>query len=164
MVNRQMAHNYLRNKVENASPIGRIMILMEACFRFMDQSIRALEKGDKVAFVERNIKAQNIIRELRNSLNLEVDEKIAGGFYNLYNFMLKQLMQSVRTKKIEPINNVKKQLDQLYQAWKTAEQKGLGKDIKRAEERTQKDGSMVRRINGTESQYLQANAGLNVIS
>jgi len=165
MVNNHLAQSYLKNKVENATPIGRILILFEACFRFLEQSREALIRGDKLTFVERNIKAQNIVREFRNSLNLDINEKIAAGLYRLYNYVLKQLMQSVRTKKVEPITDARKILDQLYQSWKQAEKQGLGKDIKRCEERAQTgQASIVRKVRGSETQYMQANEGLNIIS
>jgi flagellar protein FliS len=165
MVNNHIAQNYLKNKIENATPIGRILILFEACFRFLDQACDALEMGDKITFVDRNIKAQNIVREFRNSLNLDLNEKIAAGFYRLYNYVLKQLMQSVRTKKAEPIKDARKILDQLYQSWKQAEKQGLGKDIKRYEDRVKTgEATNVRKIRGSSAQYLQTSAGLNIVS
>jgi flagellar protein FliS len=165
MVNNYVANSYLQNKVESASPIGRILLLFEGCFKFIDKSRDALKAGDKVTFVEKNIRAQNIIRELRNSLNLDVDEKIAGGLYSLYNYLLKQLMQSVRTRTIAPLDEVSKHLQTLYESWKKAEAQGLGRDIKRPEERAKsKDLGLTRTFQAKESHYLKASAGLNLVS
>jgi len=164
MVNNFTRNNYLQNKIESATPIGRILVLFEGCFKFIDKSKEALIAGDKVTFVEKNIRAQNIVRELRNSLNLDIDEKMAGGLYNLYNYLLKQLMQSVRTRTVGPLNEVRGHMDSLYKSWKQAEEQGLGKDIKRTEERKNvEQGGVVRKVRATESQYLKASAGLNFV-
>ncbi|MBU1863476.1 MAG: flagellar export chaperone FliS [Candidatus Omnitrophica bacterium] len=163
-INQRIRLEYLRNKVESASPIGRIIILCEACLKFLFCAKEALVRGDKIVFVENNIKAQNIIREFRNSLNLEVDEKIASGFYGLYNFMLKQLRQSIQLKKVEPLDKVHAMITQLCSSWKTAEEKGLGKDIKPAEiRRGLREGSKMRTIAPAQS-YAAMNEGLNFIS
>jgi flagellar secretion chaperone FliS len=165
MVNNHMAQSYLKNKVESATPIGRILILFEACFRFIDQSREALVRGEKLLFVDSNIKAQNIVREFRNALNLDVDEKVAGGLYNIYNYVIKQLMQSVRTRKVEPLDHARKLLDGLYQSWKQAEKQGLGKELKNPEDRASRaEPSKLRTVSGTQTHYLQASAGLNIVS
>ena len=126
---RNVNTRYLRDKIETATPIGRIIILFEGCEKFLTQSKEALVRGDKVTFVERNIRAQNILRELRNSLNLDVDEKVGGEFYTIYNFMIRQLMKAVRTRNVGPIEQVMKINTQLLSSWKEAEGKGLGKEL-----------------------------------
>ncbi len=163
---KNVSSHYLRNKIESASPIGRILIMFEACNKFLNKSREGLVNGDKMKFVENNIRAQNILRELRNSLNLDLDEKIAVGFYRLYNFMIKRLMQAVRSKNVEHIDVVKRMVAQLYQSWKTAQDKGLGKDIKNVEERKgKKEGSLVRTsITPTQRSHTKLNEGLNLIS
>jgi flagellar secretion chaperone FliS len=144
-INLHAQTTYLRNKIENATPLGRIIILYEACLRFLRQSAQSLAKGDKISFVHNNIKAQNIVRELRNSLNMEIDEKVALGFFQIYSFVLKQLMGSVRQKSSAPINTAIRLMEELYSAWKTAEEKGLGKGIRNVEERSAKEeGRLVR--------------------
>lgn len=160
---RNAQQEYLRSRIESASPIGRICIMCEAAMRFLNQSIDALKKGEKVVFVEKNIRAQNIIREFRNSLNLEIDEKVAAGFFNLYNYMLKQLMQSVRMKKIEPIENVKKHLQTLYESWKRVEEQGLGKDIVPYERRQGTASPTIMRTSApNQASYAKQSEGLNI--
>ena len=163
-VHKKVSEQYLKNKIESATPIQRIIILCEACLRFMAQARKALINGDKLTFVDRTIKAQNIVREFRNSLNLEIDEHIAAGFYRLYNFWLKQLMQAVRARKVEYIDVVVRDLTSVTQAWKTADAQGLGKEIPRPEER--KSGSMMSKVRVSTStpSYTELSEGLNLIS
>jgi len=156
---------YLRTKVESATPIGRIIILCEACIAFLDQAKKALHGGDKVLFVEKNIRAQNIIREFRNSLNLDYDEKTAAGFYRLYNYMLKQLMQAVRQRVSNPVDTVQGMVQTLLTSWRKAEAQGLGKDVKLAEERKGiQEGSNIRTFKPHVKAYTSLNEGLNIIS
>jgi len=159
----QISTQYLKNKIESATPIQRVIIMCEACQKFLTQSREALLRGDKLVFVDKNIKAQNIVREFRNSLNLEIDEKIASGFYSLYNFWLKQLMQAVRHRKVDYIDVVASDLKKVTEAWKTADRQGLGKDIPRFEQR--KAGCATSKVRvSTASSYNQLNEGLNLMS
>ncbi len=161
---RQANSHYLRNKIEIASPIERIIILFEACIRFIAASRMALLKGDKVGFVEKNIRAQNILRELRNSLNLDIDEKVAGRLYTLYNYMIKQLMMSVRMKKVGPLDSVSQMVQKLCGSWKEADKQGLGQDVKRVEDRGKTQAtSKVRTVTPTAS-YKVMSEGLNLVS
>ncbi len=156
-------NNYLKAKVENSSPIGRVVILFEACEKFMVQAREALVSGNKVVFTDKMIKSQNIVRELRNALNLDVDEKIAGGFYNLYTYVLKQLMNAVRIKNIAPLNAALKITTQLKDAWKEADKKGLGQDVQRVETRSAGQANK-RTMSPAQSSYSSMSEGLNLFS
>ncbi len=166
---RSIAHqNYLKQKIESATPIGRIVIMCEACIKFLNQAKESLKRGDKITFTDKTIKAQNIIREFRNSLNMDVDPKIAGGFYVLYNYMLKSLMKSLRTKTYEGIDEVIGMVARLNEAWKEADKKGLAKDVKRYEERKPDETGSFKRIAGKQGDFSSYNtamrSSLNLVS
>jgi flagellar protein FliS len=134
-VKHDVRQKYLQQEVENASAIGRVIILIDACNRFLNQAKDALNKKERVVFSDKLIRAKNIIRELRNALNLDLNPVMGGNLYRLYTYFLKQLIEANRSRTAEPIDYVLKQMTTFNDAWKEAERQGLGKDVKRYEER-----------------------------
>ena len=78
--------------------------------------------------------------------------------------MLKELMQSVRLKKVEHIDSVDTLLVQLYEAWQKAEEQGLGRDVKKVEERNKngQSGFVRKTVAPTEKMNTSLNEGLNL--
>lgn len=156
---------YLRRKIETASPIGRIVILFDACLKFLSQAQSAFKANDKVLFVEKTIRAQNIVRELRNSLNMDIDENTACGFYRIYSYLLKEMMNAVREKKVQPLQTVYRLMEKLGNAWKTAEQQGLGKDVLPVEMRNMNSkGRLVGKRVEAAAPTETVRQGLNIVS
>jgi len=159
---------YLQHKIESATPLGRVIILYDACIRFMNDAVGNLQarQKQKVEACEKIIRAQNIIRELRNALNLDLDPKTGGNLYRLYTFFLKRLMEANRNKVSEPIEYVIRQMTKLNDSWKEAESKGLGKDIKRYEDRLGTgDVNIIRKVAPTQQRKPAAkkNSGENLL-
>ena len=146
-MNNSARQKYLLQQIESASAIGRVVLLYDACIRFLKDAKFALVRNDKALFCEKLIRAKNIIRELRNSLNLDLDPALAGNMYRLYTYFLKQIIDANRTKNTRPLDFVIGQMMKLNQSWKEAEEKGLAKDVKRYEERLgTEDVNIVRRV------------------
>ncbi len=146
---------YLQQEIENATAVGRVIMLMDACNRFLTEAKEALQRKEKVLFSERVIRAKNIIRELRNSLNLDIDPAMGGNLYRLYTYFLKQLIEANRSRTEAPIDYVIKQITTLNNAWKEVERQGLAKDVKRYEERMgMNDVNIIRRVGPTKQQQV----------
>jgi flagellar secretion chaperone FliS len=154
-VKHDVRQKYLQQEIENASAIGRVIILIDACNRFLNQAKDALNKKERVVFSDNLIRAKNIIRELRNALNLDLDPVMGGNLYRLYTYFLKQLIEANRSRTEGPIDFVLNQMTTLGNAWKEAERQGLGKDVKRYEERMgTNDVSISRRVSSNMQQKL----------
>lgn len=154
-VNEQVRNKYLLQQIENATPIQRIVMLFDAAIRFLNEAREGITKRkDKVVFCERILRTKDIIRELRNSLNLDIEPTIGGNMYRLYTYFLKRLNDANRTKKTDDIDFVVKQMTVLNNAWKEADRQGLGRDIKRYEERMGTDDvNIIRRVKPTASPF-----------
>ncbi|MBN1493666.1 MAG: flagellar export chaperone FliS [Candidatus Omnitrophica bacterium] len=154
-VKHDVRQKYLLQEIENASAIGRVIMLIDACNRFLSEAKDALKKKDRVIFNERIIRAKNIIRELRNALNLDLDPAMGGNLYRLYTYFLKQLIEANRSRTDAPIDYVINQMTTLNNAWKQAERQGLGKEVKRYEERMgTNDVNIIRRVTPTMQQKV----------
>lgn len=146
-VKAQAQKKYLAEKVENATAIGRIVILLDACIRFLNEAKSSLAQNDKTLFCAKIIRAKNIVRELRNALNLDLEPEIAGNMYRLYTYFLTQLVEANRSKRTEPIDFVLKQLSAMNAAWREADAQGLGREVKRFEDRIGTgDPTIMRRV------------------
>ena len=113
------AKAYLRNKILNASPMERVMILYEgaiaSCLRARDRfdARRRTETCDAL------VRAQSMIRELRNALDMSRGE-IASGLYRLYSYMIQRLIEANVQRKRENIDQVIRMLTELKQTWTEA--------------------------------------------
>ncbi|MFC1809260.1 flagellar export chaperone FliS [Candidatus Omnitrophota bacterium] len=146
-LNQDVKQKYLLQEIESASAIGRVIMLFDACLRFLNEAKSAIGRQDKGAFQDNLVRAKNIIRELRNSLNLDLDPQLGGNLYRLYTYFLKQLIEANRSKKTGLIDYVIQQMEILNNSWKQAERQGLAKEVKRYEERMgTEDVNIIRRV------------------
>lgn len=119
------AKAYLRNKILNASPMELIIILYEGAIASCTRAREIFGAGRRAETCEALIKAQNMIRELRNSLDMSRGE-IASGLYRLYSFMIQQLVEASVQRKRENIDEVLHMLAELKQTWIEAVEKQGG--------------------------------------
>ena len=119
------AKAYLRSKILNASPMELIIILYEGAIASCAQARKLSGAKQRSRTCEALIKAQNMVRELRNSLDTSRGE-IAGGLYQLYSFMINRLIEANVQRKPELIDDVVRMLTELKETWVEAIEKGGG--------------------------------------
>ncbi len=107
---------YLRMKIESSSSIGLVIILYDGGIKFLNKAMEELCNKRIMGFTDNLIKAQNVIRELRDSLDMNVTE-IAPQLRALYSYMLKRLIMASVEKNDEPIKEVIKMLESLRETW-----------------------------------------------
>lgn len=117
----EASRQYLKMKIESASPIKLVVILYDGGIRFLTKALDELEHKRIMGFSDNIIKAQNVIRELRDSLDMSIDE-IAPQLRSLYVYMLKRLIEASVSKKPEPAQEVLRMLDSLREAWDKVKQ------------------------------------------
>ncbi|MBE0534108.1 MAG: flagellar export chaperone FliS [Phycisphaerae bacterium] len=99
---------------------GRVVVMLyEGAIRFLRQAIRALEQGDHVGKGRAIGKAQDIIMELNNVLDMETGRDIAANLRQLYMFMWKHLNQANLTKDPRMVQRVIELLEELNRGWRT---------------------------------------------
>ena len=90
----KMQNNYLQNQVMSASPNKLIEMLLQAAIKNIKLAVIALEKEDLSQAHQQFVKAQNILLELRVSLDREQGGAIAEDLDSLYGYMYDQLVSA----------------------------------------------------------------------
>ena len=115
---RNVANIYKQNKVNAASPKELVVMLYEGCIKFLRLAEIGLEEK-RLDLVNTNlIKAQNIIEELRSTLNTNVEGEVTDQLASLYDYFLSELFQANIHKDNEKIIYVREQMMDLLEAWK----------------------------------------------
>lgn len=109
---------YLKNQVMSASPNKLIEMLMEAGIKNIRLGILALETKQVVKAGEYLIKAQDIVSELRYSVNSEIDSEIPEQLIQLYDFMYNQLVIGNVDQDVQVLQGVQEMLSDLLETWK----------------------------------------------
>ena len=94
------ADRYLEERVLTASPVELTAMLYDACVGSIKLAIRLQEAGEHIAAVPKLIKAQDIVLELRTTLNHEAGE-LAARLDALYTYAW-QLLIRAGTKRDTP--------------------------------------------------------------
>jgi flagellar protein FliS len=107
---------YLINRIKTASPIELVVIAYDSAINFLQQAKEDFAQKQIHDGAVRVIKSQNIIRELRRSLDKDIVE-ISDNLTLLYRFMDKQLTAVQRGQDFDGLDRVIKMLSELKGAW-----------------------------------------------
>ncbi|MFF2912228.1 flagellar export chaperone FliS [Paenibacillus sp. NPDC057934] len=109
---------YQQTQLHTASPAQLLLMLYDGAIRFSKMGISAIEEKD---FEKANLnlcKAQAVIHELIAALNY--DYPIAKTLYQVYEYMIHQLISANLKKNTNPANEVVSYLLELRGAWDAA--------------------------------------------
>ncbi|MDR2614992.1 MAG: flagellar export chaperone FliS [Oscillospiraceae bacterium] len=106
---------YKRQRILTASPVELIVLLYEGLKKFTVLASRAVEKNDMAKAHANFIKAQNVVSELMNSLDMSVP--ISEDLLRLYEFILHELTEANIKKDTSKIPDVIEIIDELCSAW-----------------------------------------------
>lgn len=115
---------YLQMKVEGANQLELIIILYEGAIKFLNQAKLFFEAKKYDQRCDALINAQEVIRELRNSLDMSIKE-ISPRLKSLYDYMINRLIESNVQKKVEYIDEVLKMLTELKDVWAVINKKEI---------------------------------------
>ena len=108
---------YQHNQVTNADPVQLIMLLYNgALFRIAQGRQRLQEKNHLHAGLAIS-KAQAIVGELRQSLNMETGGDVAKNLDRLYAYLHELMVKATVENRAEPLNEATKLLTELRGAW-----------------------------------------------
>ncbi len=124
------AKAYLRNKILNASPMELVLILYESAIAGCAKARELFGPGRRNETCAALIRAQNMVRELRNSLDMSRGD-IAQGLYRLYSYVIQRLVEANVQRKREHIDEAIRILTELKQTWIEALEKGGGEQALR---------------------------------
>jgi flagellar protein FliS len=107
---------YRTSQVASASRAGQIVLLYQGAIRFAAQHLAFIERHNVEQAHNASIRAQEIVTALRGSLDLSAGP-IAVQLDDLYDFVLRRLMDGNLTKEPRPTEEAIKVLRGLLEAW-----------------------------------------------
>ncbi|WP_102273805.1 flagellar export chaperone FliS [Cytobacillus massiliigabonensis] len=110
--------SYQQNSVNTASPGELTLMLYNGCLKFITIGKKAIEKGNIEDKNTNLLKAQNIIRELMVTLNMDV--AISQDMMTLYEFINRRLMEANMKNDISALNEVEELITDFRDTWKEA--------------------------------------------
>ncbi len=108
---------YQENKIEGSSQGEMIILLYEGSIRFMNEALAYIEAKNVQEAHNKIIKTQRIINELMVTLDFEAGGEIATNLYNLYDFVMNELIKANLKKEPEGLNNAIEIMQELLEAW-----------------------------------------------
>lgn len=101
-----------------------IVMLYEGAIKFLNVAVRKLDEGD---FASKGVyigKAQDIILELNNSLNMEIGGEVAENLRSIYNYLHRTLTMANIDRDREKILECVAMLEELLGGWAEVVQGG----------------------------------------
>ena len=108
---------YLQQAVLTASPGQLVVMLYDGACRFLTQAAYAMREGDVARAGQRLSRAEAIVEELLNTLDMEQGGEIAGRLQGLYVFYLRYLGEARVSRDADKIDVVREQLAELRESW-----------------------------------------------
>lgn len=118
MYNRTAAPDvYLKNQVLTATPKQLVTLLYEGIIKNLRQAELFLEMQDFGQVNDKLVKAQDIIWELRRTLDFEQGGEIAPSLDNMYDFLIRQLIEANVHKNVKNIRSSISLVQELKETW-----------------------------------------------
>lgn len=114
---------YLKNQVLTASPNKLISLLISGGIKAIKLAEIALNQNDMVKANHELLRAQDIVDELKFSLDHSVDGQITTDLDRLYDFIVQQLVAANVSKDKEKLPPIVKLLEELLETWNEVSQK-----------------------------------------
>lgn len=111
--------SYQKTKVVTADPGKLVLMCYEGAIGQLKIAIKKYQEKEYEGKCKAIAKAEDIIDELRCSLNFEKGGDIARNLESLYNYMTRKMLQSDVNKDIDGLNEVVHILEELKSAWET---------------------------------------------
>ncbi|MGO0121831.1 flagellar export chaperone FliS [Desulfothermobacter acidiphilus] len=120
----EAANKYLEMAVSTAPPERLLLMLYDGAINFLHRAMEAIEALD---FAEANrliIRAEEIVTELKNSLNPQYE--ISQHLEKVYDYFLSRLFAANVAKDTEILREVQQHLRELREAWSGIISRGAG--------------------------------------
>ena len=111
---------YRQTQAQTAAPGELVVMLYQGAIRFVGAGIDAIDSKDIPAAHNSLIKAQAVISELADSLDVERGGDIARNLASVYEYLNRRLVAANLAKDAEPAREVLALLRELLPAWQAA--------------------------------------------
>jgi len=93
-----MQNVYKQTSVNTASSGRLLIMLFDGLLRFIDEGSRGIVEGNVEKTHRSLLRAQDIVLELRSTLDKDKSPELAENLYDLYSFFYMKLVETNRTK------------------------------------------------------------------
>jgi flagellar secretion chaperone FliS len=114
-----LRNRYLANSIATASPAKLLTMLYDRLLLDLNRAEEALRAGDRTAASQQLIHAQDIVMELRTSLNMDVWDG-ADRLAQIYTFLLTELVGANIHADADRIASCRSLVEPLCDAWREA--------------------------------------------
>jgi flagellar protein FliS len=108
---------YRTTSVETSRPVDLVVMLYKGLIRFTQRAIQAVERQDISEAHNSFVRAQDIIAELANGLNMEDGGPIAAQLSAIYDYLNRLLIDANCNKSIAPATEALTLVSELLGAW-----------------------------------------------
>ncbi|MCA1040467.1 flagellar export chaperone FliS [Bacillus infantis] len=122
--------SYQQNSVTTASPGELTLMLYNGCLKFILQAKKAIADKNIEAKNTNIQKAQNIIRELMVTLNM--DQEVSQNMMSLYDYMNRQLVEANLKSDVAILDEVEGLVTEFRDTWKEVIQVNRQKQFSQA--------------------------------
>lgn len=112
--------NYRKTDLMTANRETILLMMYGGAMRFLKQGIEAGEAQDFILMNRMVTKAQEIVNELRSTLNFEVGGDIAKNLESLYAFITERMLQGCLDRQVKPLTEALGIIQTLNEAWEQA--------------------------------------------
>ena len=116
----KQAQRYLHTQVTTASQNTLVLLMYEGAIKFSTLALRAMENDDAEKARVNLGRAQSILSELVNALDLEAAGELARDLQKLYNYIGTKLDEAVQTLEAAPLKEALELWADLRQGWQEA--------------------------------------------
>ncbi|KTE92001.1 flagellar protein FliS [Desulfitobacterium hafniense] len=113
-----MANAYKNQQIMTASPEQLTLLLYNGALRFLNESILALENGEKEKSHNANLRVQAIISEFMATLDMNYE--ISNNWAALYEYVEHSLIEGNIKKDVQHLHNAKAILEEMRNTWQEA--------------------------------------------
>lgn len=110
-----MANAYKTQQIMTAAPEQLTLMLYNGAIRFVEESMMALEQKDCAKSHERNLRAQDIVREFMATLDMKIE--LSKNWLSLYDYIEYRLIQGNIKKDKAQLDEAKSMLTELRDTW-----------------------------------------------
>ena len=111
---------YRQTQAQTAAPGELIVMLYRGAIRFVVSGIEGIEAQNVETSHNHLVRAQAVINELLESIDVERGGEVAGNLWRIYEFMISRLVEANLRKDAAPAREVERLLRDLLPAWEEA--------------------------------------------
>jgi flagellar protein FliS len=111
---------YSQTQAHTAAPGELVVMLYRGAIRFVATAIEAIEARDINTAHDKLVKAQAVIAELLETLDVDRGGDLAKNLSAIYEYLNRRLLEANLRKDVAPAREVEKYLRELLPAWEAA--------------------------------------------